>query len=225
MPSRAFTVIGIGGFQPVASSFEMSAFSSGITSLAVAVAQHDHRRHLARRVRCRRGTRPDGDSCVVVIAVVRRERDVGPCRRGRCGRGGGSTGPAPSRGPSPRTRPCGVFSSTCAICVTGPSPVVIWFFSAPGREVVEVELAPVVALRVPDHLVGRPQHAPARARLEVRRLGLLEHRAHGAGRGVGHAERPPACGRATSRRRRAATPSGLHCMSLRLKLSPSIARW
>ena len=33
MPSRAFTVIGVGGFQPVASSLEMSAFSSVSTSL------------------------------------------------------------------------------------------------------------------------------------------------------------------------------------------------
>ena len=36
LPSCAVILIGIGGFQPVASSFEMSAFSSGMTQLAVA---------------------------------------------------------------------------------------------------------------------------------------------------------------------------------------------
>ena len=36
LPSCAVILIGIGGFQPVASSFEMSAFSSGSTQLAVA---------------------------------------------------------------------------------------------------------------------------------------------------------------------------------------------
>ncbi len=57
-----------------------------------------------------------------------------------------------------------------------------------GREVVEVEVAPVVALGVPDHLVGGPEHAPAGDRFEVRRHDLVEHGAHVAGGGVGHAE-------------------------------------
>jgi hypothetical protein len=35
-PSRAFTVKGVGGFQPLARSREMSAFSSGITTLPFA---------------------------------------------------------------------------------------------------------------------------------------------------------------------------------------------
>ena len=39
----------------------------------------------------------------------------------------------------------------------------------PGREIVEVEVAPVVALRPPDHLVRRGQHAPVR-RSAVARL-------------------------------------------------------
>ena len=38
-PSRAFTVIGVGGFQPVASSFEMSAFSSSAISLPVVASR------------------------------------------------------------------------------------------------------------------------------------------------------------------------------------------
>ena len=40
-PSRAFTVIGIGGFQPVASRREMSAFSSGSTTAPVASRSTD----------------------------------------------------------------------------------------------------------------------------------------------------------------------------------------
>jgi hypothetical protein len=35
-PSAAFTLNGMGGFQPAASSFEMSAFSRGMTSLPLA---------------------------------------------------------------------------------------------------------------------------------------------------------------------------------------------
>ena len=50
-----------------------------------------------------------------------------------------------------------------------------------GGQVVEVQVAPVVALRLPNHLVGRPQHAPARGRLEVGLRCLLEHGPHRPG--------------------------------------------
>ena len=80
-----------------------------------------------------------------------------------------------------------------------------------GVEIVEVELAPVVALRVPDHFVRRPQHAPAGARLEVRRHRFLEHRAHRAGRRVGDAQRRRTCDRAPSTRARASSRRGSSC--------------
>ena len=57
-----------------------------------------------------------------------------------------------------------------------------------GWQIVEIELAPIVALRVPHDLVGLPQHAPAGARLELRRHCFLEHVTDGAGRGVCHAQ-------------------------------------
>ena len=81
-----------------------------------------------------------------------------------------------------------LFSSTRMIWSTGPSPDVIRFFSVPGREVVQIEVAPVVALGVPDDLVGRPEHPPAGHRFEVRGHGFVEHGAHVACRRVSHAE-------------------------------------
>ena len=58
-------------------------------------------------------------------------------------------------------------------------------------EIVQVELAPIVSLREPDHFVGRGQHTPVgrtNPRLVLRQHDLLEHVAHRAGMRVGHAE-------------------------------------
>ena len=52
LPSAAVILICIGGFQPVASSFEMSAFSSGMISApVVAIAQRRLRRDVGLRER------------------------------------------------------------------------------------------------------------------------------------------------------------------------------
>src|SRR4029079_18795451 len=61
-----------------------------------------------------------------------------------------------------------------------------------GREVVEVEVQPVRALRPPDQLVRRGKHAPeilAQRRVaNLRRHSLLEERAHRSGVRVGDTE-------------------------------------
>ena len=75
LPSEAIILIGIGGFQPVATSFEMSAFSSGMISApGRAVAQ----RRLRRDVRLREGidhVLAVGRDLRGVRAIVGRERD------------------------------------------------------------------------------------------------------------------------------------------------------
>src|SRR5688572_11875274 len=57
----------------------------------------------------------------------------------------------------------------------------------PTREVVQIEMAPIVALRKPQHLIRRPGDIPILAiapRLEIGRDTLLESVAHGPGVGV-----------------------------------------
>ena len=61
-----------------------------------------------------------------------------------------------------------------------------------GREIVEIEVAPVVALGEPEHLVRRGQHAPvghAVAGLVLRGHRLTHDVAHGTSHRVGDAER------------------------------------
>src|ERR1035437_6636630 len=55
-------------------------------------------------------------------------------------------------------------------------------------QVVEVEVAPVVALRVPDDFVRGPEHLPASPRLVLSRYRLIEDSAYGAGRRLGARE-------------------------------------
>ncbi len=56
-------------------------------------------------------------------------------------------------------------------------------------QVVEIQVAPVVALRIPQDFVGGPQHTPAGRCLEVGLLGLRKDGADGAGRHLGHPHR------------------------------------
>ena len=84
-----------------------------------------------------------------------------------------------------------VFSSTRSSCVTLPLPLVIGFFSVPGLQVVQVEMAPVVALGEPDHFVRRRQVAPVDARrCPTRRRSRPSPRARRGSRrcGVGDAQ-------------------------------------
>ena len=64
------------------------------------------------------------------------------------------------------------FSSTRRSCVTLPSPRRDLVLQLAGLQIVQIQLAPVVALGEPDHLVRRGQVSPVHpsvARLEVRR--------------------------------------------------------
>ncbi len=107
-------------------------------------------------------------------------------------------------------------SSTLSSCVTLPSPVVILCLQLARGEVVEIEVAPVVAFREPDHFVGSRQIAPvdpAVARFEERLGRLVHDLADGAGRWRRRREAIPACDRVRSTRTRAAEPSGCHWTS------------
>ena len=208
LPSCAVILIGIGGFQPVASSFEMSAFSSGMIELAVAVAQRDDRRHVRLRVRVDRGSLPDGDSCIVCVPSSGVSDTAGPCRRARCDRSAGSTDPVPSRARWRRTRACASSrrSARSASPALAGRDLVLQFA---GLQVVQVELSPVVALGVPDHFVRRPT---GRANRCATRTASARFRRRPCGPRRSPCRRRAAtraCGRATPTRVPASTPSGL----------------
>ena len=98
-----------------------------------------------------------------------------------------------------------LFSSTRSSCVTLPSPLVIWLLQLAGCQIVEIELAPVVALGEPDDFVVPGRYAPvdaAVAGLEERRR--PSPRARRARRRSPHRRRAaaPACDRARWRQRR-----------------------
>ena len=168
----------------------MSAFSSVDQQLAVGIAQHRDRRHVGLRIAVDE-VLPGRRQRDVVVGVLRREQRQALPSMSDLDTGDGSTGRAPSPCRRQEVQRARFFSSTRSSCVTLPSPVVIWCFSLPGLQVVEIELAPVVALGKPDDLVGRRQVAPvdaAVARFEERRDLLLEHVADRAGGGVGDAQ-------------------------------------
>ena len=53
------------------------------------------------------------------------------------------------------------FVDAAATARTGQAPLVIWFFTAPVRAVVEIEVVPAVALGHPEHFPARPANVEA----------------------------------------------------------------
>ena len=185
-PSRALTVNDVGGFHPAAVSLAMSARSSVVSSLPRIVAQHGDGRNVGLGVAIDEVLAGGGERHFVVAVLRREQREIRAVE------------PDAVEVNEIRVAPLlAAHAEEVELAILlvhaqqlGDVPLALGdlVLQLAGLGIVEVEMAPVVALAEPDELLGlrqvTPVDAPVAAFEEGRDL-LFEDVAHRAGGGVG----------------------------------------